>query len=296
MATRRIFLHIGAIKTGTTYIQTVLRENRERLIEEGVLFPGRALAQPGACGRGRAPAQQEAGRAAHAHPSTLARPGRGDPVLRRRHGGRVHGVALVRAPGSGAVDRVVAGPRRGPGGAHAPGRDGARCRRSGRPACTTDRRSRGPGSPVGSEPRRASRRPRRGTRRWEDTDVRPHPGRPLHPAVLGGAAGSGAGRRGHGACRGGAAAALVGAVRVGDRDPSGAVPAAGVTGQHVPGTGVDRAAPAGERARQAPRPRSTTRPPSRSSSRCGSCPFVAPASRPSGWIGPPTGPPCGGTS
>ena len=41
MTTRRVFLHIGAIKTGTTYIQTVLRENRERLIEEGVLFPGR---------------------------------------------------------------------------------------------------------------------------------------------------------------------------------------------------------------------------------------------------------------
>ena len=41
MATRRIFLHIGAIKTGTTYIQSVLRENRELLVEEGVLFPGR---------------------------------------------------------------------------------------------------------------------------------------------------------------------------------------------------------------------------------------------------------------
>jgi hypothetical protein len=41
VTTRRIFLHIGAIKTGTTYIQSVLRENRERLIEEGVLFPGR---------------------------------------------------------------------------------------------------------------------------------------------------------------------------------------------------------------------------------------------------------------
>jgi len=41
VTTRRVFLHIGAIKTGTTYIQTVLRENRERLIEEGVLFPGR---------------------------------------------------------------------------------------------------------------------------------------------------------------------------------------------------------------------------------------------------------------
>jgi hypothetical protein len=41
VATRRLFLHIGAIKTGTTYIQSVLRENREQLIEEGVLFPGR---------------------------------------------------------------------------------------------------------------------------------------------------------------------------------------------------------------------------------------------------------------
>ena len=40
MATHRVFLHVGALKTGTTYIQTVLRENRERLLEEGVLFPG----------------------------------------------------------------------------------------------------------------------------------------------------------------------------------------------------------------------------------------------------------------
>ena len=40
MATRRIFLHIGAMKTGTTYIQSVLGENRERLLDDGVLFPG----------------------------------------------------------------------------------------------------------------------------------------------------------------------------------------------------------------------------------------------------------------
>ena len=40
VATRRIFLHIGAMKTGTTYIQSVLGENRERLLDEGVLFPG----------------------------------------------------------------------------------------------------------------------------------------------------------------------------------------------------------------------------------------------------------------
>jgi len=33
VATRRIFLHIGAMKTGTTYIQSVLGENRERLLD-----------------------------------------------------------------------------------------------------------------------------------------------------------------------------------------------------------------------------------------------------------------------
>ena len=141
----------------------------------GRALPGPALAQPGACRRGRAPAQQETGRAAHAHPTTLAGPCRGDSVLRRRHGGRVHGVALVRdallrcgrscrhwAPSrSGRCSR--SGTRRPP------------CRRSGRPACTTDRRSRGPGSPAGSEPRRASRRPRRGTRRWWGHGCSPAP-------------------------------------------------------------------------------------------------------------------------
>ena len=35
-----VFLHIGAMKTGTTYLQGLLAANRERLAEAGYLFPG----------------------------------------------------------------------------------------------------------------------------------------------------------------------------------------------------------------------------------------------------------------
>lgn len=39
--TKRVFLHIGSPKTGTTYLQTLLWDNREALRDEhGVLFPG----------------------------------------------------------------------------------------------------------------------------------------------------------------------------------------------------------------------------------------------------------------
>jgi hypothetical protein len=44
--TRRVYLHIGLHKTGTTYVQSVLRANRERLADQGVLFPG-GKGQPG---------------------------------------------------------------------------------------------------------------------------------------------------------------------------------------------------------------------------------------------------------
>ncbi len=37
----RIFLHIGAPKSGTTYLQTVLWANRENLRRQGLLMPGR---------------------------------------------------------------------------------------------------------------------------------------------------------------------------------------------------------------------------------------------------------------
>ena len=190
VATRRIFLHIGAMKTGTTYIQTVLSENRERLIEEGVLFPGeRWRSQVRAVEDVLRLSKKRDGRPTPT-PATLAGPGRGDPVLRRRHGGRVHGVALVRAPCPGAVDRVVTGTGRGPGGAHAPGRDAHGA------GGLADRRAQridglvAPVRPWG--PSRAALPVDLGAVRAAggDADVRPQPGRPLHPAVLGGAAGS----------------------------------------------------------------------------------------------------------
>ncbi|MDQ3627959.1 MAG: hypothetical protein M3419_03950 [Actinomycetota bacterium] len=36
----RIFLHIGATKTGTTYVQNLLFDNRDELASRGVLYPG----------------------------------------------------------------------------------------------------------------------------------------------------------------------------------------------------------------------------------------------------------------
>jgi len=39
MATR-VYLHVGLPKTGTTYIQTVLWENRPALAEQGIVYPG----------------------------------------------------------------------------------------------------------------------------------------------------------------------------------------------------------------------------------------------------------------
>lgn len=38
-----VFIHIGAAKTGTTYLQGILRKNRETLRNEGVLYPGEAI-------------------------------------------------------------------------------------------------------------------------------------------------------------------------------------------------------------------------------------------------------------
>jgi hypothetical protein len=44
-------LHIGAFKTGTTYIQAVLRENQQVLRDEGVLWPGSEYQEQVAAGR-----------------------------------------------------------------------------------------------------------------------------------------------------------------------------------------------------------------------------------------------------
>jgi hypothetical protein len=37
---RTVYLHVGAFKTGTTYVQNVLRFSHEALAEQGMLFPG----------------------------------------------------------------------------------------------------------------------------------------------------------------------------------------------------------------------------------------------------------------
>jgi hypothetical protein len=37
---RKVFLHIGAMKTGTSYLQEVLRQHKPALAEDGILFPG----------------------------------------------------------------------------------------------------------------------------------------------------------------------------------------------------------------------------------------------------------------
>ena len=42
---RRVYLHIGAPKTGSTYVQNVLWSNRDRLAQAGILLPGSAAAQ-----------------------------------------------------------------------------------------------------------------------------------------------------------------------------------------------------------------------------------------------------------
>src|ERR1700712_802256 len=36
----RVYLHVGLPKTGTTYVQTVLWENRPALAEQGIVYPG----------------------------------------------------------------------------------------------------------------------------------------------------------------------------------------------------------------------------------------------------------------
>ncbi len=39
----RVFLHVGTPKTGTTYLQTVMWANRDKLAEQGLLLPLRRV-------------------------------------------------------------------------------------------------------------------------------------------------------------------------------------------------------------------------------------------------------------
>ena len=43
MSTQPLYIHIGAPKTGTTFLQKVLTENRNLLLERGILYPGAHL-------------------------------------------------------------------------------------------------------------------------------------------------------------------------------------------------------------------------------------------------------------
>src|SRR5690349_8674678 len=42
-APRTVFLHVGAPKSGTTYLQTILHTNRRALARNGLLYPGDAI-------------------------------------------------------------------------------------------------------------------------------------------------------------------------------------------------------------------------------------------------------------
>ena len=42
---RRVFFHVGLPKTGTTYLQTIMWDNRDALKQQGVLLPGRSSRQ-----------------------------------------------------------------------------------------------------------------------------------------------------------------------------------------------------------------------------------------------------------
>ncbi|MGZ4484213.1 MAG: hypothetical protein ACXVW8_07800 [Nocardioidaceae bacterium] len=39
---QRVILHVGAPKTGTSYLESILWEHRERLLEDGIFLPGRS--------------------------------------------------------------------------------------------------------------------------------------------------------------------------------------------------------------------------------------------------------------
>ena len=41
----RVYLHVGAMKTGTTYLQHLMEDNREQLLASGVLWPGETWEQ-----------------------------------------------------------------------------------------------------------------------------------------------------------------------------------------------------------------------------------------------------------
>ncbi|MDQ3275989.1 MAG: hypothetical protein M3Q39_13435, partial [Actinomycetota bacterium] len=62
--TERVYVHVGPHKTGTTFLQEVLKNNKPALASNGVLFPGERYARqaeavldllPGSKGLGKDP-------------------------------------------------------------------------------------------------------------------------------------------------------------------------------------------------------------------------------------------------
>jgi hypothetical protein len=100
-----VFLHIGAMKTGTTYLQQLLIQNRESLAETGLLFPGTTWrdqvdAAHDAVGHHRERGVKE--RAAGSWPSLV------EQMLGHQGGASVLSVEFLSFAGPRAVRRVMA--------------------------------------------------------------------------------------------------------------------------------------------------------------------------------------------
>lgn len=100
-----VFLHIGAMKTGTTYLQSVLTENKEQLADRGFLFPGDAWAF-------QVRAVQDALSLGQRDPKVRAASAGAWPAMARRvlaHEGvaSIVSMELLGAAGRKAVDRMV---------------------------------------------------------------------------------------------------------------------------------------------------------------------------------------------
>jgi hypothetical protein len=100
-----VFLHIGAMKTGTTYLQQLLLQNRESLAEQGLLFPGttwadQVLAAHDVVGHHRERGVRE--RAAGSWPTLV------EQMLAHEGRGSVLSVEFLSFAGPRAVRRVMA--------------------------------------------------------------------------------------------------------------------------------------------------------------------------------------------
>jgi hypothetical protein len=45
----KVILHVGQMKSSTTFVQRILSGNRRRLLDQGIFYPGKAANQQFAC-------------------------------------------------------------------------------------------------------------------------------------------------------------------------------------------------------------------------------------------------------